>query len=54
LDRIDGALVHLLPIEVRAGSRYFRAAEREGLLEAGFMMWQYRFADPRTQLSAKF
>ncbi len=50
LNRIQGAPVHLLPIEVRAGSGYFRAAERAGLLEGGFMMWQYRFADPRTQL----
>jgi len=55
LDEIDGfeqigpAPIHLLPIEARAGSAYFRRAQSLGLIEGGFMMWQYRFLDRRTQ-----
>lgn len=48
LGRLEHAPVHLLPIEVRAGTSYFRAAERRGLVEGGFLHWHYRFADERT------
>lgn len=53
LDRIAHAPVHLLPIEVRAGTSYFRAAERRGLVEGGFLHWHYRFADGRTERMAQ-
>jgi hypothetical protein len=48
-EQIGPAPIHLLPIEARAGSAYFRRAQSLGLLEGGFMMWQYRFLDERTQ-----
>jgi hypothetical protein len=50
LSRIDHAPVHLLPIEVRAGTSYFRAAAQRGLVEGGFLHWHYRFVDERTEL----
>jgi anaerobic magnesium-protoporphyrin IX monomethyl ester cyclase len=53
LSRIEHAPVHLLPIEVRAGTAYFRAAERRGLVEGGFLHYHYRFADERTALMAQ-
>lgn len=53
LSRIRRAPVHLLPIEVRAGTAYFRAAARRGLVEGGFLHWHYRFADARTQRMAE-
>lgn len=53
LGRIAHAPVHLLPIEVRAGTSYFRAAERRGLIEGGFFHWHYRFVDERTQRMAE-
>jgi hypothetical protein len=45
--------VHLLPIDVRAGSSYFERVRRRGLLEGGTFCWRYRFADPRTGLLAE-
>jgi hypothetical protein len=53
LSKLQHAPVHLLPIEVRAGTSYFRAAERRGLVEGGFLHWHYRFADRRTQRMAE-
>jgi methylmalonyl-CoA mutase cobalamin-binding subunit len=50
LARVRGAPVHLLPIDVRAGSTYFERVRRRGLLEGGTLCWRYRFADPRTAL----
>jgi hypothetical protein len=45
--------VHLLPIDVRAGSTYFERVRRRGLLEGGALCWRYRFADPRTAVMAE-
>jgi hypothetical protein len=53
LSRVTGAPVHLLPIDVRAGSTYFERVRRRGLLEGGTLCWRYRFADPRTALMAE-
>ena len=50
LARVREAPVHLLPIDVRAGSAYFERVRRRGLLEGGPLCWRYRFADPRTAL----
>jgi len=47
------APVHLLPIDVRAGTTYFARAEKRGLLEGGFLWRRYRFEDPRTALLAQ-
>lgn len=47
------APVHLLPIEVRAGSAYFERARRRGLLEGGALCRRYRFEDSRTALLAE-
>ncbi len=49
LARIEHGPVHLLPIDVRAGTRYFDVAERRGLLEGSFLLRRYRFEDPRTE-----
>jgi hypothetical protein len=53
LARVRHAPVHLLPIDVRAGSAYFERVRRRGLLEGGTFCWRYRFADTRTQLLAE-
>jgi anaerobic magnesium-protoporphyrin IX monomethyl ester cyclase len=53
LARLEHAPVHLLPIEVRAGTTYFRAAARRGLVEGGLLGWHYRFADVRTERMAE-
>jgi hypothetical protein len=50
LARVRDAPVHLLPIDVRAGSAYFERVRHRGLLEGGPLCWRYRFADPRTAL----
>ena len=50
---IRGAPLHLLPIDVRAGTTYHDRAERRGLLEGGFLWRRYRFADPRTAVLAE-
>jgi hypothetical protein len=50
---IRGAPLHLLPIDVRAGTTYHARAERRGLLEGGFLWRQYRFEDPRTAVLAE-
>src|SRR6185295_15058980 len=50
---IRGAPLHLLPIDVRAGTTYHARAERRGLLEGGFLWRRYRFEDPRTALLAQ-
>jgi hypothetical protein len=51
--RVRDAPVHLLPIDVRAGSSYFERVRRRGLLEGGALCWRYRFADARTALLAE-
>ena len=53
LSRVRDAPVHLLPIDVRAGSRYFERVRARGLLEGGLLCWRYRFEDPRTALLAQ-
>jgi hypothetical protein len=53
LARVAHAPVHLLPIDVRAGSTYFERVRKRGLLEGGTLCWRYRFADPRTALMAE-
>jgi hypothetical protein len=53
LARVRHAPVHLLPVDVRAGSAYFERVRRRGLLEGGTFCWRYRFADARTQLMAE-
>jgi hypothetical protein len=50
LARVREAPVHLLPIDVRAGSAYFDRVRHRGLLEGGPLCWRTRFADPRTAL----
>ena len=42
------APVHLLPVDVRAGSKYFERVRSRGLLEGGLLWRRYRFADSRT------
>jgi hypothetical protein len=51
--RIQGAPVHLLPIEAREGTAYHASVQRAGLLEGGFLWTHYRFADPRTAMLAE-
>jgi hypothetical protein len=51
LERIRHAPVHLLPVDVRTGTSYFKRAEK--LVEGNFLWRRYRFADPRTALIAK-
>ena len=53
LARIEHGPVHLLPIDVRAGSRYFELASRRGLVEGSFVYRHYRFEDPRTARVAR-
>jgi hypothetical protein len=53
LAQITRAPVHLLPIDARAGTRYFELAQRRGLMEGGFLWRHYRFADARTSLVAE-
>jgi len=53
LARVRHAPVHLLPIDVRAGSTYFERVRRRGLIEGGALCQRYRFADPRTALLAE-
>lgn len=43
------APVHLLPVEVRKGSTLFDRATTAGLVEGGFLLRTYRFADPRVE-----
>ena len=50
---IRGAPLHLLPIDVRAGTTYHARAERRGLVEGGFLWRRYRFEDPRTAVLAE-
>jgi hypothetical protein len=48
LAQIDGAPVHLLPIDARRGTPYYENAARKGLIEGGFLWQHHRFADART------
>jgi hypothetical protein len=48
LAEVRDAPVHLLPIDVRAGSKYFERVRSRGLLEGGLLLRRYRFADPLT------
>ena len=50
---IRGAPLHLLPIDVRAGTTYHDRAQRRGLLEGSFLWRRYRFVDPRTAVLAE-
>jgi hypothetical protein len=50
---IKGAPLHLLPIDVRAGTTYHARAERRGLLEGSFLWRRYRFEDPQTAVLAE-
>ena len=50
---VRGALVHLLPIDARAGTKYAERAERMGLVEGGFLLRHTRCADERTGLMAQ-
>src|SRR6185295_12551185 len=53
LAAVRHAPVHLLPIDVRAGSAYFERVRSKGLLEGGLLWRRYRFADARTALLAE-
>jgi hypothetical protein len=53
LARVRHAPVHLLPLDVRAGTAYFAAAERAGLVEGGPLWRHWRCADERTALVAR-
>ncbi|HEY7371892.1 MAG TPA: radical SAM protein [Polyangia bacterium] len=50
---IRGAPLHLLPIDVRTGTRYHERAARRGLVEGSFLWRRYRFEDPRTEVLAE-
>jgi hypothetical protein len=53
LARLRDAPLHLLPIDVRAGTAYFERAARRGLLEGHFLYRKYRFEDDRTAQVAR-
>jgi hypothetical protein len=53
LARLHDAPLHLLPIDVRAGTAYFDRAARRGLVEGSFLYRKYRFEDPRTEQVAR-
>jgi hypothetical protein len=53
LARLEGAPMHLLPIDVRAGTTYFERAASRGLLEGNFLYRTYRFEDKRTERVAR-
>ena len=53
LATIRGGPVHLLPIDVRAGTRYEQVAAAHGLLEGNFLWRHFRFADPRVRALAE-
>ena len=50
---IRGAPLHLLPIDVRTGTRTHERAARRGLVEGSFLWRRYRFEDPRTEVLAE-
>lgn len=50
LARLRHAPVHLLPIDVREGTRYAERASALGLVEGGFLHRHTRFLDERTAL----
>jgi hypothetical protein len=50
LASVRHAPVHLLPIDVRAGSAYHERVRRRNLLEGGALCQRYRFLDARTAL----
>jgi len=45
-----GAPLHLLPLDVRAGTVLYERARDRGLLEGNFLYRRYRFEDRRTEL----
>lgn len=53
LARLRDAPLHLLPIDVRAGTVYFERAACRGLLEGNFLYRKYRFEDGRTERVAR-
>jgi hypothetical protein len=53
LAELHDAPLHLLPIDVRAGTAYFDRAARRGLMEGSFLYRKYRFEDRRTERVAR-
>src|SRR6185436_18535967 len=53
LAALTGAPLHLLPIDVRAGTVFHERARDRGLLEGTFLYRRYRFEDRRTELFAR-
>jgi anaerobic magnesium-protoporphyrin IX monomethyl ester cyclase len=47
---LEGAPLHLLPLDVRAGTVLYERARDRGLLEGNFLYRRYRFEDRRTEL----
>jgi hypothetical protein len=50
---IEHGPVHLLPIDLRAGTVYHQRARAQGLAEGSFLWPRYRFVDPRMQQLAE-
>jgi hypothetical protein len=53
LAQLRDSPLHLLPIDVRAGTAYFERAARRGLMEGNFLYRKYRFEDRRTEQVAR-
>jgi anaerobic magnesium-protoporphyrin IX monomethyl ester cyclase len=47
---LRGAPLHLLPLDVRAGTALYERARSRGLMEGSFLYRRYRFEDRRTEL----
>ena len=47
---LAGAPLHLLPLDVRAGTVMYERARERGLLEGNFLYRRYRFEDRRSEL----
>jgi hypothetical protein len=47
---LRGAPLHLLPLDVRAGTTLYQRAKDRGLMEGSFLYRRYRFEDRRTAL----
>lgn len=53
LGRLRSAPLHLLPVDPRSGTAYFRRAAARGLAEGSFLLRRFRFEDTRVELLAK-
>jgi hypothetical protein len=53
LGRIAHAPLHLMPLDVRAGTALHARVSRLGLLEGHFLLPRVRFVDPRTEMLAR-